>query len=145
MDWSFYKDIPQAGAMLSHLLPRQQQNQESHSHHISAMARPISVPYKNQEYQEFVPIANQVDDEVLLTNQVNLLRIFSCFTYILQPYRTTPLVLPHAKTIHDMGETGNNLISTTKKPQADKVHLIGERCIKEQCLKCVQSINYFIF
>ena len=79
------------------------------------------MPYKDQECQEFVPIVNYVDDIVLLTNQVNLFRICPCFTFILQPYHTTPLVLAHAKTIHNMGETQNNLISTTKEPQAAQV------------------------
>ena len=31
---------------------------------------PTSLPYKDQECQEFVPTINHIDHEVLLTNQV---------------------------------------------------------------------------
>ena len=30
-----------------------------------------------------------------------------------QPYRTAPLVLPHAKTIHCVGEKGNRFLTTS--------------------------------
>ena len=111
--------------MLSHLLPRQTQKPQTMNPNISTLTRPASLPYKDQECQEFVPIIHHIDHEVLLTNQVNLLRICPCFTCILQPYRTTPLVLPHAKTIPDIGETQNNLISTTKEPQAAQVQALN--------------------
>ena len=29
------------------------------------------------------------------------------------PYRTTPLVLPHAKTIHSVGEQGNRFLTAS--------------------------------
>merc|ERR1719228_2114839 len=34
-----------------------------------------------------------------------------------QPYRTTPLVLPHAKTIHDIGDPKKKFASATKDSQ----------------------------
>ena len=41
--------------------------------------------------------------------------------YKFQPYRTTPLVLPHAKTIHDHGEVGNKFISTVREDNQPRV------------------------
>ena len=39
---------------------------------------------------------------------------------MLQPYRTTPLVLPHAKTLHDVGAAGpgNKFVSSVRDDQA---------------------------
>jgi len=36
---------------------------------------------------------------------------------VLQPYRTTPLVLPHAKTIHDVGNPNTKFIASVQEPQ----------------------------
>ena len=47
---------------------------------------------------------------------------------MLQPYRTTPLVLPHAKTIHDKGKTQNKFISATKEPQTGQVYIKVDFC-----------------
>jgi len=92
-------DMHNAAAILSHLLPKPGGQQ-------APLQRPSSLPYKDQECQEFVPTVNYIDHEVLIANQ---------------PYRTTPLVLPHAKTIHDGGEMNKNIISTTKKePQGSQ-------------------------
>ena len=33
-----------------------------------------------------------------------------------QPYRTSPLVLPHAKTIHSVGEQGNRFLTASNSP-----------------------------
>jgi len=38
-----------------------------------------------------------------------------------QPYRTTPIVLPHAKSIHETGELGNKFLVSDKKPQNGSV------------------------
>merc|ERR1712098_584462 len=75
-------DKHHAAAVLSTLLPRTPSS-------CSPVARPPSLPHQQMEYQEYVPITNNIEHEVLIDNQ---------------PYRTTPLVLPHAKTIHDTGE-----------------------------------------
>merc|ERR1712025_138209 len=71
-------DKHHAAAVLSTLLPR-----------TPSSCSPPSLPHQQMEYQEYVPITNNIEHEVLIDNQ---------------PYRTTPLVLPHAKTIHDTGE-----------------------------------------
>merc|ERR1712002_254161 len=86
-------DIHNAAAMLSTLLPR----------HTARQTPPSSSPtqrlHHGQEYQEIVPVDNydNIEHEVLIENQ---------------PYRTTPLVLPHPKTIHHMGEINKKFYST---------------------------------
>merc|ERR1719495_685120 len=72
-------DIHNAASMLSNLLPRQAPKQAIYS--LTAMSR-------SPQHEAPSPV-QQVEHEVLITNQ---------------PYRTTPLVLPHAKTIHDVDE-----------------------------------------
>merc|ERR1711962_1763038 len=87
-------DINSAAAMLSTLLPR----------HTARQTPPSSSPTQRQHhekmYQEIVPLDNDdnTEHEVLIDNQ---------------PYRTTPLVLPHPKTIHHKGEINKNFYSTT--------------------------------
>lgn len=49
------------------------------------------------------PVSHQASDEVLIDNQ---------------PYRTTPLVLPHAKTIHDLGDQGNKFVTPSRQPDS---------------------------
>lgn len=88
--------IPTAVAMLSHLLPKQQA--KDNSFHLPVQ-RPTTLPYKEQECQEVVP------HEVLVENQ---------------PYRTTPLVLPHAKTIHDTGDINKKFYSASQESQGPK-------------------------
>ena len=56
---------PQAAAILSHLLPKPGGQQ-------SPLQRPSSLPYKDQECQEFVPTVNYIDHEVLIANQVGM-------------------------------------------------------------------------
>jgi len=90
-------DINSAAAMLSTLLPRHTAKQTLPS------SSPIQRPYPAQENQEIVPVTNimnnnTIEHEVLIENQ---------------PYRTTPLVLPHAKTIHHMGDINKKFYSTT--------------------------------
>ena len=47
---------------------------------------------------------------------MSLYSVFSLSTSdLLQPYRTTPLVLPHAKTIHDVGEQGNKFLTPSRQ------------------------------
>jgi len=87
-------DINSAAAMLSTLLPR----------HTARQTPPSSSPAQRQHhekmYQEIVPLDNDdnIEHEVLIDNQ---------------PYRTTPLVLPHPKTIHHKGEINKKFYSTT--------------------------------
>ena len=56
---------PQAAAILSHLLPKPGGQQ-------APLQRPSSLPYKDQECQEFVPTVNYIDHEVLIANQVGI-------------------------------------------------------------------------
>jgi len=87
-------DIHNAAAVLSTLLPR----------HTARQTPPSSSPAQRQHhekmYQEIVPLDNDdnTEHEVLIDNQ---------------PYRTTPLVLPHPKTIHHKGEINKKFYSTT--------------------------------
>jgi len=86
-------DIHNAAAKLSTLLPRQNARQTPPS------SSPTQRLHHGQEYQEIVPLNNDdnIEHEVLIENQ---------------PYRTTPLVLPHPKTIHHMGEKNKKFYST---------------------------------
>jgi len=83
-------DIHNAAAKLSTLLPRQTPPSSS----------PIQRQHHGQESQDIVPVDNydNIEHEVLIENQ---------------PYRTTPLVLPHPKTIHHKGEINKKFYSTT--------------------------------
>lgn len=86
-------DIHNAASMLSNLLPRQAQKQATYSPPVMSRS----------PQHEATSSVQQVEHEVLITNQ---------------PYRTTPLVLPHAKTIHDVGEAQKTLASlSTENPR----------------------------
>ena len=99
--------------MLSTLLPRHTAKQTLPS------SPPIQRPYPAQENQEIVPVTNimnnnTIEHEVLIENQVSNKEDEDKVLYcLLQPYRTTPLVLPHAKTIHHMGDINKKFYSTT--------------------------------
>jgi len=98
--------------MLSNVLPRQPQGVTS----LTTVTKPNQLPSTktlvSQHFQDqngnlgncaaYGSPSSLNDNEVLIVNQ---------------PYRTTPLVLPHAKTIHDIGNPKNKFISPTKEPQ----------------------------
>ena len=52
----------------------------------------------------------------MIDNQVSLNLSRLSTSDLVQPYRTTPLVLPHAKTIHDLGDQGNKFVTPSRQP-----------------------------
>merc|ERR1712098_428109 len=90
-----------AAAVLSTLLPRTPSS-------CSPVARPPSLPNQQMEYQEYVPITNNIEHEVLIDNQ---------------PYRNSALVMAAPRTIHEVG-VGAGPYKPYRGPQyyTDKKH-----------------------
>jgi len=106
-----YQEIKQAANTLQNLLPRSQPNNPVHN---------------NQQCfpRQGVNKAPNIQSQNILILQNRQSKTVSCHSeqepevFIEnQPYRTTPLVLPHAKSIHETGELGNKFVVSDKKPQ----------------------------
>jgi len=111
-------DIQNAAAMLSNLLPRQTPPKQ-HTFAPLPVARAPQLTLTSQDHNEFLPSCQSLEPEAILTNQ---------------PYRTLPLVLPHAKTIHDQvpqSMAANREIPTEKPYRNSSLAMPGPKTIHE--------------
>jgi len=102
------QEIQNAANTLQSLLPKQP---ETNNGYPSSMVANRSLPRTSvgqpqTKTNQISPLLIHHQDPQQIEPEVNIEK---------QPYRTTPLVLPHAKTIHDHGEVGNKFISTVRE------------------------------
>jgi len=106
------QEIQHAANKLQNLLPKQQQTPSTKNGYPSSMVVHRSLPQtsvgqpQTKPNQISAPLIHHQNQQQLEPAELNIEK---------QPYRTTPLILPHAKTIHDHGEVGNKFISTVRE------------------------------
>lgn len=102
------KEIQNAATTLQNLLPRQNLLAGPPGHQRRETSLPALPAFK-------VPVSHNQTPPVSYHPPLQEPEVFLDH----QPYRTTPLVLPHAKTIHDLGEQGNKFVTASKQPDLD--------------------------
>merc|ERR1719499_2452338 len=106
-------EIQHAARQLQTLLPRQQQTPSTNNGYPTSLVVHRSLPSSRHINNSNKTPTN---DQFRNNNQQNFQKPNDADLNIeKQPYRTTPLVLPHAKTIHDIGEVGNKYVTPTKE------------------------------
>merc|ERR1719499_2054957 len=109
-------EIQHAARQLQTLLPRQQQTPSTNNGYPTSLVVHRSLPSSRHINNSNKTLTN---NQFRNNNQQNSQKPTDADLNIeKQPYRTTPLVLPHAKTIHDIGEAQKTLASSsTENPR----------------------------
>jgi len=108
------QEIQNAANTLQSLLPKQPETNNGYpsSMVVNRSLPQTSVGQPQTKTNQISPLLIHHQDPQQIEPEVNIEK---------QPYRTTPLVLPHAKTIHDHGEVGNKFISTVREDNQPRV------------------------